>query len=233
MDKNKFEQFPTHIAVIMDGNRRWAEKRGIPISEGHQAGVKNLRKVVEHLDKYHLRYLTIYGFSTENWRRPADEVKGLLQLLEEVLVTETPDLHANDIRLRHLGRLDGLSVKTQEAIKAAIDLTKDNEGMVLSIAFNYGGRDEITVALRRIIGDGVKAEKVDEKLIADYLYTKNMPDVDLVIRTGGETRLSNFLTWQTVYSELYFTEVLWPDFNAEEIDKALAYYSQRQRRFGG
>ncbi len=217
----------------MDGNRRWAEKHGLPVFEGHRAGVKSLRRAVEHFADYKLHYLTVYGFSTENWRRSTAEVKGLLKLLEEVLATQTNDLHANDIQLHHVGRSDGLSSRVQQAIQDAVELTKDNKGVVLSVAFNYGGRDEIAEAVKKIIYARVKPEKVDEKLIADYLYTKGTPDVDLVIRTGGETRLSNFLTWQTVYSELYFTEVLWPDFNGEEIDKALAYYCQRQRRFGG
>jgi undecaprenyl diphosphate synthase len=217
----------------MDGNRRWAEKRGLPVAEGHRAGVKSLRTVVNHLGNYGLPYLTVYGFSTENWRRSTDEVKTLLSLLEEVLVTDTGELHKNEVRLQHLGRLTELSPNLQEAIKEAAVLTKDNKGMVFSVAFNYGGRDELTGAVRRIIGDGITADKINENLIGNYLYTAGMPDVDLVIRTGGENRLSNFLTWQTVYSEMYFTDVLWPDFNSAEIDKALMFYSRKQRRFGG
>jgi undecaprenyl diphosphate synthase len=232
-DKVKFEHFPRHIAIIMDGNRRWAEKRGLPVAEGHRAGVKSLRTVVNHLGNYGLPYLTVYGFSTENWRRSTDEVKTLLSLLEEVLVTDTGELHKNEVRLQHLGRLTELSPNLQEAIKEAAVLTKDNKGMVFSVAFNYGGRDELTGAVRRIIGDGITADKINENLIGNYLYTAGMPDVDLVIRTGGENRLSNFLTWQTVYSEMYFTDVLWPDFNSAEIDKALMFYSRKQRRFGG
>ena len=221
-----------HIAIIMDGNRRWAEKHGLPIAEGHRAGVKSLRAVVAHLGKYRLPYLTVYGFSTENWHRPADEVDGLLNLLAEALVNETGELHKNEVRLRHLGRLADLSSDLQKAVKQATELTKDNKGMVFSVAFNYGGRDELIGAVRRMITDGITSDKIDERLIGSYLYTAGIPDVDLVIRTGGETRLSNFLTWQTVYSELYFTDVLWPDFNTAETDKALAFYNARQRRFG-
>lgn len=216
----------------MDGNRRWAEKHGLPIAEGHRAGVKSLHTVVEHLGNYRLPYLTVYGFSTENWRRSTSEVNGLLNTLEEALLSETPSLHSNQVRLQHLGRLAELSPGLQEAITQAIELTKDNKGMVFSVAFNYGGRDELTEAVRRMIADGISPDKIDEKLIGHYLYTAGMPDVDLVIRPGGEKRLSNFLTWQTVYSELYFTDVLWPDFNAAEIDKALQFYNQKQRRFG-
>jgi undecaprenyl diphosphate synthase len=232
-DNVKFEHFPKHVAIIMDGNRRWAEQHGLPSFEGHRAGVKSLRAVIEHLNKYQLPYLTVYGFSTENWRRSPTEVKGLLRLLEEVLKTETNELHKNGVQLRHLGYLAGLSPRIQKAISNAVELTKNNQGMVLSIAFNYGGRDEITRAIRRLIDDRITADEVNENLIGNYLNTAGIPDVDLVIRTGGETRLSNFLTWQTVYSELYFTDALWPDFNAGEIDKALLFYSQRQRRFGG
>ena len=227
-DNVKFEHFPKHIAIIMDGNRAV-----LPSFEGHRAGVKSLRAVVEHLSNYHLPYLTVYGFSTENWRRSPTEVKGLLRLLEEVLAKETDGLNKNGVQLHHLGDATELSPRTQKAIIHAIELTKNNHGMVFSVAFNYGGRDEIIRAIRRIIGDRITADVVDENLIGNYLYTAGIPDVDLVIRTGGENRLSNFLTWQTVYSELYFTDVLWPDFNAGEIDKALLFYSQRQRRFGG
>lgn len=229
---DKFEHFPSHIAIIMDGNRRWAEKHGLPAGDGHKAGAKSLRIAVEHLANKHLPYLTVFGFSTENWRRSASEVDTLLDLSEELLKTETTDLSRNNIKLRHLGNLSGLSAGLQEAIQQATELTKDNNGMVFSVAFNYGGRDEITGAVRRMVADGTTPDKISEKLIGDYLYTSAMPDVDLIIRTGGETRLSNFLIWQTVYSEIYFTDVLWPDFNAAEIDKALEFYRNKQRRFG-
>ncbi|MBN1367658.1 MAG: di-trans,poly-cis-decaprenylcistransferase [Dehalococcoidales bacterium] len=216
----------------MDGNRRWAEKHSLPTAEGHRAGVKSLHTAIENLGKYRLPYLTVYGFSTENWHRPKDEVNTLLGLLEEILPSETQGLHNNNVRLQHLGSLAGLSPGLKEAIKQATIMTKDNKGMVFSVAFNYGGRDELTRAIRRMVTDGIPPDKINEKLIGNYLYTVGMPDVDLVIRTGGENRLSNFLTWQTTYSELYFTDVLWPDFNAAEIDKALLFYSRKQRRFG-
>ena len=232
-DNTKITPFPQHIAIIMDGNRRWAEKRGLPSFEGHRAGVASLRTVVEYLGKKRLPYLTVFGFSTENWHRPHPEVKGLLRLLGEVLKTETGKLHKNNVQLRHLGRLEELSPGIRRAITDAVELTKNNRGLVLNFAFNYGGRVEIIQALRDIVKNNIAAAKIDENLISDYLYTAGLPDVDLVIRTGGETRLSNFLIWQTIYSEIYFTDVLWPDFNVREIDKALLFYSRKQRRFGG
>jgi undecaprenyl diphosphate synthase len=223
---------PRHIAIIMDGNRRWAKIHRLPSIKGHRAGVKSLRLIVELLAKYKIPYLTVYGFSTENWRRSKVEVEGLFMLLEEVLNGETLNLHSHDIRLRHLGQLKGLPPKVQDLIKNSVEITKNNRTMVISFAFNYGGRAEIIDAVRRVVTDNIEPRQVDEKLFADYLYTKELPDVDLVIRTGGEVRLSNFLTWQTIYSELYFTDVLWPDFNAAEMEKALLFYSQKQRRFG-
>jgi len=217
----------------MDGNRRWAEQRGLPQLEGHRAGVENMRSVIEYLGKHQLKYLTVYGFSTENWNRPEDEVKGLLRLLEDTLEKETPELHNRGVRLHHLGRLDGLSQGLQLAINGAVELTKNNTGMTFNFAFNYGGRTEILDAARRLIAEGIPPQNIDENLFNSYLYTTGLPDIDLVIRTGGEVRISNFLIWQTAYSEYYFTKVLWPDFDKKEIDKALLSYSQRQRRFGG
>ena len=217
----------------MDGNGRWAEQRGLPRLEGHWVGVENLHSLVEYLDDQQLKYLTVYGFSTENWKRPEDEVKGLLGLLEETIEKKTPKLHKRGIRLYHLGRLDELPHSLQLATKKALELTKNNTGMVLSIAFNYGGRIEILEAIQSLIAEGTPPQDIDEKLFNNYLYTAGLPDVDLVIRTGGEIRLSNFLMWQTAYSEYYFTEILWPDFDKKEADKALLSYSQRQRRFGG
>jgi undecaprenyl diphosphate synthase len=230
---HKFTHFPRHIAIIMDGNRRWAEQRGLPNIEGHRAGTESLRSVVDCLGNYRLPYLTIYGFSTENWHRAPDEVQELFGLVEEVLLSEMETLHKYGIRINHLGRLVELPTSVQQAIKKTVALTQNNRNMVLSFAFNYGGRAEITDAVRRIVSEGIAPQNIDEELFNRYLYTEGLPDVDLVIRTGGETRLSNFLTWQTVYSEIYFTDVLWPDFNAEEIDKALQFYNRKQRRFGG
>ncbi len=231
MKKNT--RLPNHIAIIMDGNRRWAEQRGLPRLEGHQAGVENMRSIMEYFSKYQLKYLTVYGFSTENWSRPEDEVRDLLHLLEEMLEKETPGLHNRGVRLRHLGRLEELPPGPRLAITGALELTKNNTGMTFSFAFNYGGRTEILDAVRRLIAEGIPPQNIDESLFSRYLYTAGLPDIDLVIRTGGVIRLSNFLMWQTAYSEYYFTDVLWPDFDEKEAEKALLSYSQRQRRFGG
>ena len=217
----------------MDGNGRWAEQRGLPRLNGHRAGVKNMRSLIEYLNEYQVKYVTLYGFSTENWNRPEDEVKGLFHILEEAIDKETRELHKIGVRLHHLGRLEELPPELQLAISRAIELTKNNTGMTLSFAFNYGGRIEILDAVRHLIAEGIPPQSIDEKLFNSYLYTTGLPDVDLVIRTGGELRISNFLIWQAAYSEYYFTKVLWPDFGKKDIDKALLSYSQRQRRFGG
>ena len=225
--------FPNHIAIIMDGNRRWAQRRGLPSLEGHRAGVGSMRSTVEYLGNQQLKYLTIYGFSTENWNRDPDEVNGLFRLFVEVLNKESPELNERNVRLRHLGRFHELPPDVQMTISSAVELTKDNTGMTLNFAVNYGGRLEILDAVRQLVDKGIPCQNIDEKLFRHYLYSDEIPDVDLIIRTGGELRLSNFLTWQTAYSELYFSPVLWPDFTVEELEKALVAYSQRQRRFGG
>ena len=230
--KKKTPRFPTHIAIIMDGNGRWAQKRGLPRLEGHQAGMENVRSVIEYFNQLKLKYLTLYGFSTENWKRPKEEIDGLLNILQEAIEEETLKLHQNGIRIRHLGRLDGFSKSLQRAIIRAVEMTKDNKGMTVSFAFDYGGRAEIVEAVRKIINEGVPPQKLDEQLFDKYLYTAGLPEVDLIIRTAGELRLSNFLIWQAAYSEYYFAEVFWPDFDNKEIDKALLAYSRRQRRFG-
>ncbi|MBI4266953.1 MAG: di-trans,poly-cis-decaprenylcistransferase [Chloroflexi bacterium] len=229
----KLTRLPAHIAFIMDGNGRWAEQRGLSRLEGHQAGVETVRSVIGYLNRRHIKYVTLYGFSTENWTRPKDEVGALLRLLEGAIDKEALEYHQKNIKLRHLGRLAGLSPQLQQSIARAIKLTERNTGMTVGLAFNYGGRLEIIDAARRLITEGVPAQKLDEKLFSDYLYTAGLPDVDLVVRTGGEIRISNFLLWQSAYSEYYFTPVLWPDFNDAEIEKALLAYGQRQRRFGG
>ena len=226
-------RLPEHIAFIMDGNGRWARQRGLPRLEGHRVGVENTHSIIKDLHQRHIKYATLYGFSTENWSRPEDEVDGLFQLLGEVIDRETLELHKKGIRLLHLGRIERLSPMLQQAINKAIELTKNNTGMTVSLAFDYGGRSEILDAVRRLIAEGIPPQRIDEKLFGNYLYTAGLPDVDLVIRTGGEIRVSNFLVWQAAYSEYYFTKILWPDFNDEELDKALLSYSQRQRRFGG
>ena len=227
-------RFPNHIAIIMDGNGRWAERRRLPRFEGHIAGVESARSTIRYLnDKYHLKYLTLYGFSSENWNRPSDEVSGIFHLFEEVISREVSELHKEGVKLRHLGRLEELPLSLQQAIKGALELTKHNTGLTLGFAFNYGGRTEILDAVRHIVTKNIPPQNIDEELFNNYLYTTGMPDVDLLIRTGGEFRISNFLIWQSAYSEYYFTDVLWPDFNEKEIDKALLSYRQRRRRFGG
>ena len=228
-----FASIPRHVAIIMDGNRRWADQRGLPRYEGHRAGVANLRRVLKCLGEQGVACVTVYGFSTENWKRDKSELAGLFRLLEEVIEHETAELHKNGVKIRHLGRLERLSPKLQQSVKQAVQLTGQNTGLTLSVAFNYGGRAEIIDAVRRIAAEGVVPEKIDETMFARYLYTEGLPEVDLLIRTGGEFRTSNFLMWQSAYSELYFTSVLWPDFDGEEVAKALEWFGQRQRRFGG
>jgi len=229
----KITPLPRHVAIIMDGNGRWAKQRGLPRLAGHRAGTENIRRVIEGFAEQGVKYLTLYAFSTENWTRPRAEVRGLLRILEEVIGRETRNLHEKGVRLRHLGRLDGLSVKLKRAVHDAVEMTKDNTRITVNIAFNYGGRVEILDAIRRMLQDGVKAEQVDDALFSKYLYTADLPDPDLIIRTAGEMRLSNFLIWQAAYSEYYSTPVFWPDFDKAEIEKALLAYGQRERRFGG
>jgi len=223
---------PQHVAIIMDGNGRWAKKRGLPRLKGHLAGTENIRRVAEIFAEYKIKYLTLFAFSTENWNRPSGEVKGLLKILSDRLDPEIKRLHKKNIRVRHLGRLDALSLELQQKIKAAIELTSKNTGQTLIMAFDYGGRAEIVDAARRLLSARISAEELNEDSFKKYLYAPDIPDPDLIVRTGGETRLSNFLLWQTAYSELYFTDVLWPDFGRAEIDKALATYLSRHRRFG-
>jgi len=212
-ENDKSSSLPAHIAIIMDGNGRWAEKRGLPRLSGHKAGVDRIHSVARTFnDVYHTRYLTLYGFSTENWNRPQEEVKGLFNILEENIDEEAAKLHRENVKILHLGRMIELPQNIQNAINRAITLTSNNSGMVLSLAFNYGGRTEIVDAVRQLIINKVDPAAVDEKSFALYLYTAGMPDVDLVIRTGCEIRISNFLLWQAAYAEYYFTRVLWPDF---------------------
>ncbi len=229
----KIFPLPGHVAIIMDGNGRWAAKRGMPRLYGHRAGTDNVRRVVDSLDRYKVRYLTLFAFSTENWRRPGVEVSGLLRILAEMIDRETSALHKKGVRLAHLGRVDELAPELQDKVHEAIELTKSNKGITLSIAFDYGGRAEILEAVRRIIHNGLPAEDITESLFSNYLYTADVPDPDLIIRTAGEMRLSNFLIWQAAYSEFYATPTLWPDFNEKEVEKALIAYSRRERRFGG
>lgn len=229
----KISPLPNHVAIIMDGNGRWAEKRGMPRLFGHRAGTDNVQRVVEAFDRYQVRYLTLYAFSTENWRRPGVEVSGLFHILAEMIDRETKVLHKKGVKLAHLGKVDELAPELRDKVRKAIELTKNNTGMTLSIAFDYGGRAEILEAVRRIIYDDVPAEDITESLFGSYLYTADVPDPDLIIRTAGEMRLSNFLIWQAAYGEFYSTPTLWPDFGEKEIEKALIAYSRRERRFGG
>jgi len=232
MSSVHLNRLPQHVAIIMDGNGRWAKRRGLPRLAGHKQGATNAQRVVEIFTEYRIPYLTLYAFSTENWNRPQVEVKGLFQLLEKKLDEEVKFAQEKGIKIRHLGKLDGLSPEIQHRIKQALELTQNNTGMTISLAFNYGGRDEIVEVMRRLILSGIPAQNIDESIVSQYLYTAGIPDPDLIIRTGGESRLSNFLTWQAAYAEIYFTPVLWPDFDRKEIDKALIFYRQRQRRFG-
>ncbi len=229
----EISRLPNHIAFIMDGNGRWAEKRDLPRLEGHKAGLEATRSIIKHLGEYNIKYVTLYSFSTENWNRPKGEVSGLLKILENSLNKEIFELHKRGVKIRHLGHLDRLPKNLKRAIMDAIELTQGNTKMILSLAFDYGGRLEILDAVRNILTDNICPQNIDERLFSGYLYTVDLPEVDFVIRTGGDLRISNFLLWQSAYSEYYFTNVLWPDFNAEELDKALTDYSNRQRRFGG
>jgi undecaprenyl diphosphate synthase len=232
MSKLKQNKLPAHIAIVMDGNGRWAKKRHQPRLMGHRQGALHTRDFVEIFVGYGIPYLTLYAFSTENWNRPTAEVQGIFKLLEDNLDEAIKIARTKDIRIRHLGSLDGLSPLIQDRAKKAIEITAQNKGLTVSIAFNYGGRNEIVHAARSIIKAGIPAEAVDENLFSQYLYTAGIPDPDLIIRTGDEIRISNYLIWQSAYAELYFTPSLWPDFGREELDKALADYSRRQRRFG-
>jgi undecaprenyl diphosphate synthase len=225
-------RIPTHIAIIMDGNGRWAKARGLPRLAGHRAGTENLRRILNACVEFNVKILTIWAFSTENWRRPQEEVRGLMDIVEQVIDRELNELHKNGVRLRHIGRLEGIAPHLQTKVRHAIELTRGNDRLMLNVAFNYGGKAEILDAVKRIIADGIRPDDVDEHLFARYLYTATLPDPDMIIRTGNESRISNFMLWQGAYSEYYFTPVLWPDFDKDELRKALEDYARRERRFG-
>jgi undecaprenyl diphosphate synthase len=226
------ERVPQHVGIIMDGNGRWARARGLPRAAGHRAGTENLRCVLRAAVEFDVPILTIYAFSTENWSRPEGEVKALLTILEGVIDRELKELHEEGVQLRHVGRIERLPKKLQRKIHDAIDLTKNNQRLILNVAFDYGGRAEIIDAVKRIINENVPADQVDEELISRYLYTAGLPDPDLIVRTSGEMRVSNFLIWQGAYAEYYVTPAMWPDFDKDEFYKALKAYGQRERRFG-
>jgi undecaprenyl diphosphate synthase len=226
------QKVPTHIAIIMDGNGRWALARGLPRLAGHRAGTENLRRVIEACIEFGIQYLTIYAFSTENWGRPEEEVEGLMKIFEDVIDHELQELHDQGVQLRHIGRLDRLDPTFRQKVLNALEFTRENSRLVLNVAFNYGGRDEIVNAIQCMIRDGVAPEEVTAEKVNQYLFTAGVPDPDLIIRTSGELRGSNFLIWQGAYSEWIFPEVYWPDFDKEQLRLALQEYSHRERRYG-
>ncbi len=223
---------PKHVAFIMDGNGRWAQRRGLPRLEGHQMGVDRIQSVLETLDARGVRFVTIYAFSTENWSRPKEEVDGLMDIFSVAIEVQTKELHQKNVRIIHVGKTKNLSAELGKAIAAAEDLTRRNTGVTLNVAFDYGGRDEIIDAVRRIIREGLRPDEVDEETFGRYLFTAHCPDPDLIIRTAGEQRISNFLLWQSAYSEYYHTPTLWPDLEPAELDQVLEAFSNRQRRYG-
>ena len=232
-EEKELEHVPRHVAVIMDGNGRWARARGLPRLAGHRAGTENLRPILEACVEFGIEILTIWAFSTENWRRPEAEVRGLLRILERMIRRELRELHKQGVKLRHIGRLDRLPERLQREVLEAIELTRDNDRIVLNVGFDYGGRAEIVQAVQQIIRDGIPAEEVTEDLLSQYMYTAGQPDPDLIIRTGGDLRTSGFMLWQSAYTEYYITPTFWPDFGREELYEALVAFSQRDRRFGG
>ena len=224
---------PVHVGIIMDGNGRWAKQRGLPRLAGHRAGTKNLRRVIRAAANAGIKHLTFYAFSTENWSRPEEEVGGLMGLLGEFIETETPELHKEGARLLHIGHLEHLEPQLHQKIENAIELTKNNTRIDVILAFSYGGRDEIVTAVRKIVAAGIPAEEITQQTLSENMFTVGIPDPDLIIRTSGELRTSNFLTWQSVYSEWAFPNVLWPDFDEAALNQVLEDYAKRDRRFGG
>jgi undecaprenyl diphosphate synthase len=223
---------PNHVAIIMDGNGRWAARRGLPRVAGHERGTDNIRPITFAAGELGIKYLTLWAFSTENWRRPADEIEGIMRILGEVIERETEELHRQGAQLRHIGSLDGLDPELRQAVLDAIELTRNNDKLVLTLAFNYGGRQEIMHAIQSIVASGIRPEEITDEVISRHLYTRDIPDPDLVIRTSGEYRMSNFLLWQAAYAELFFSPVLWPDFGPDELKEAVRDYGRRERRFG-
>jgi undecaprenyl diphosphate synthase len=226
------EPVPSHVAIIMDGNGRWAARRGLSRQRGHEQGAENIRRITRAAGELGITHLTLWAFSTENWSRPSAEVEGILRILGDVLAREMDELHRQGAQLRHIGSLDRLSPETRQAVLDAIELTKGNDRLVLTLAFNYGGRQEMVRAVRELLAAGLDPETIDENTIAAHLDTRDLPDPDLIIRTSGEHRMSNFLIWQAAYAELFFTPVLWPDFGPDDLRAAVADYAQRERRFG-
>lgn len=234
LDRNNI---PKHIAIIMDGNGRWAKQRNLPRPMGHKAGVENIREIVKECSNLGVEYLTLYAFSTENWKRPAEEVNALMKLLVEYLKKEVEELHQNKVVVRSIGEIENLPSICREELKNAYEKTKNNTGLVLNLALNYGGRDEILRGIKLLYEDlnmeKIKLEDMDSEVFSKYLYTKDMPDPDLIIRPSGEQRISNFLLWQCAYSEFWYSNIKWPDFKKEYLHKAIYDFQNRDRRFGG
>lgn len=229
------KKLPKHIAIIMDGNGRWADRRGLPRIMGHHAGIESVRATVKAASSIGVKYLTLYTFSTENWKRPKEEVNALMKMLEGLLNSETPELHKNNVKVRVIGRIEKLPLNVRKAISNSIKLTSKNSGLVLVLALNYGGRQEIVDAVNKIIEDldKYKKEKINVETFKNFLYDRELPYPDLIIRTSGEVRLSNFLIWEAAYSELWITKTLWPDFRKRHLIKAILHYQLRKRKFGG
>ena len=237
IEEKKLKKIPTHVAIIMDGNGRWAKKRNMPRVKGHYEGMQTVKKITKYASKLGIQYLTLYAFSTENWARPKEEVSYLMDLPEKMFMSFMPELMENNVKVEVIGVVEKLPENTRKAVEDAIEQTKNNTGLKLIFALNYGSKDEIVTAVKRIAQGAAnnesKVEEIDEQLISDNLFTKDTPDPDLLIRTSGEQRISNFLLWQIAYSEFIFTKVAWPDFVEEEFYKALLEYQSRDRRFGG
>jgi undecaprenyl diphosphate synthase len=226
-------EVPRHIAIIMDGNGRWAAQRGLPRLAGHQHGTDNIRRITTAAAEIGVEYLTLWAFSTDNWRRPREEIEGILQILAGVIERETEELDRQGAQLRHIGSLEGLDPQLQAAVGAAVDRTRTNDRLILTLAFNYSGRQELLAAIKSLMASGVPAAAVDEDIVQKHLFTRDLPDPDLIIRTSGEHRISNFLLWQSAYSELFFTPTLWPDFGPDDLFEAVTEFGRRERRFGG
>jgi undecaprenyl diphosphate synthase len=224
---------PCHVAIIMDGNGRWAAQRGLPRLAGHERGTDNIRRITTAAAELGIDYLTLWAFSTDNWRRPRAEIDGILRILAEVIKREVEELDRQGAQLRHIGSLEGLDPALQKAVTSAIERTKDNDRLILTLAFNYSGRQELIAAVRSLIESGASANDIDESTLQEHLFTRNLPDPDLIIRTSGEYRISNFLLWQSAYSEFVFTPTLWPDFGPDDLHDAVREYGRRDRRFGG
>lgn len=237
IEEKKLKKIPTHVAIIMDGNGRWAKKRNMPRVKGHYEGMQTVKKITKYASELGIKYLTLYAFSTENWARPKEEVNYLMDLPEKMFTSFMPELMENNVKVEVIGVVEKLPENTRKAVEDAIEQTKNNTGLKLIFALNYGSKDEIVTAVKRIAqgaaNNEYKVEEIDEQLISDNLFTKDTPDPDLLIRTSGEQRISNFLLWQIAYSEFIFTKVAWPDFVEEEFYKALLEYQSRDRRFGG